>query len=89
MDGQTTKTVIQGTPFEAGAGVWEKLVLPCFTAVKNQPPKRVQQFYAGLLTACMGAMVADFGHEKAVGILRTLADSLDTMRDDFEGSRIQ
>lgn len=80
---------IQGTPFEAGAGVWEKMCLPCFKAVKNQPPLRVQQFYAGLLSGCMGAMVADFGHEKAVSILRTLADSLDGMRDQFKDARQQ
>lgn len=89
MSRNKVKTVIEGTPFEAGAGVWEKLVLPCFKAMKNQPPLRIQQFYSGLLMACMGAMVADFGHEKAVGILRTLADSLDGMRDELEGSRIQ
>jgi len=83
------KTVIQGTPFEAGAGVWEKLVLPCFAATKGQHPKHVQQFYAGLLTACMGAMVADFGHEKAVSIARTLTDALEGMGDAFEGSRTQ
>ena len=80
---------IEGTPVEVGAGVWEKLVLPCFSAFKNEPPLRVKQFYAGLLSACMGAMVADFGHEEALGILRTLADSLDGMREDLGGSRIQ
>lgn len=85
----SVKTVIEGTPFEAGAGIWGKLVLPCFKAVKNQPPMEVQQFYAGLLTACMGSMVADFGHEKALNILRTLADALDSMRDELEGSRTQ
>lgn len=89
MSTHKVTTVIKGTPFEAGAGVWEKLVLPCFKAVKNEPPLRVQQFYAGLLSACMGAMVADFGHEMAVSILRTLADSLDSMRDELGGSRTQ
>lgn len=83
------KGVITGGPFEAGASVWEKMVLPFFEAVKDQPPLRVQQFYAGLLSSCMGAMVADFGHDKAVSILRTLADSLDSMRDDLCGSRTQ
>ena len=80
---------IRGTPFEAGAGVWEQLVLPCFSAVRGQPPLHVKQFYAGILTACMGAMTADFGHQQAVNILRTLADSLDSMRDELPGSRTQ
>lgn len=80
---------IQGTPFQAGAGVWEQLVLPCFSAVRDQPPIHVKQFYAGILTACMGAMAADFGHQQAVNILRTLADSLDSMRDELTGSRTQ
>lgn len=80
---------IEGTPVEVGAGVWEKLVLPCFSAFKNEPPLRVKQFYAGLLSACMGAMVADFGHEEAVSILRTLADSLDGMSEEMEGTRLQ
>lgn len=80
---------IEGTPVEVGAGVWEKLVLPCFSAFKNEPPLRVKQFYAGLLSACMGAMAADFGHEEAVSILRTLADSLDGMSEEMEGTRLQ
>lgn len=82
-------TTIVGTPFEAGAEVWEKFVLPCFVAARGRPDKEVQQFYAGILSACMGAMVADFGHERAVSILRTLADSLDMMRDEFPGARTQ
>ena len=82
----TVKVTIQGTPLEAGEGVWQKLVLPCFSALKNEPPQRVQMFYTGLLSSCMGSMVADFGHEKAVNILRTLADTLDAMRDEMAGS---
>lgn len=89
MSTHKVTTVIGGTPFEAGAGVWEKLVLPCFKAVKNQPPQHVQQFYAGLLSACMGAMVADFGMDRAMSIVRTLADSVEGMQDELDGSRTQ
>lgn len=89
MSKHKVTTVIQGTPFEAGAGVWDKLVLPCFAATKGQPPKHVQQFYAGLLTACMGAMAADFGMDRALVIVRTLADKLEGMGDELPGSRMQ
>lgn len=89
MSTHTAKTVIKGTPLEAGVGVWEKLVLPCVKALKNEPPLRAQQFYAGALGAFTGALVAEFGHEMAVSILRTLADSLDSMRDELGGSRTQ
>lgn len=89
MSKNEATVLAKGTPFEVGAGIWEKLVLPCLKGVEGQPIQQVQQLYAGLLGGCMGAMVADFGHEKAVSILRTLADSLDTMRDEFSGSKIQ
>lgn len=78
-------TVIQGTPVEAGGQVFTELVMPVLKACGNRPPREIQQFYAGLLSATIGSMCADFGHAQAMTILRAMVESVGQMGDDLPG----
>lgn len=70
-----TKVSIQGTPFEVGAQVFGKLVIPCLGAISKESPADIQKFYCGLLSAAMGSMAADFGSDSTIFIVRTMLDS--------------
>lgn len=83
------KTVIQGTPVDCGAQVWEKLCLPTVRAASKRPPIELKQFYVGILSAAFGAMAADFGHAEATSIARTLVESFAGMGDELQGGLIQ
>lgn len=84
-----SKTVIQGTPVECGAQVWEKLCGPAVRAASARPPKELAQFYSGVLSAAFGSMAADFGHEQATKIARTLVDAFAGMGNELPGGRTQ
>lgn len=70
------KKTIKGTPFQAGSNVFIDVVMPCLKAVDGRPQQEIEHFYAGMISALMGSMVADFGHEKTLLILQTLVDQL-------------
>lgn len=71
----TKRTLIEGTPAECGAAIFEKFCMPVLKAASAYPEYEVRQFYAGLLMAAMGAMTADFGHERAAQMVTALAES--------------
>ncbi|MDD2765318.1 MAG: hypothetical protein PHE83_15245 [Opitutaceae bacterium] len=71
----TQQTHIEGTPAECGAAIFEKFCMPALKAAGAYPKSEVRQFYAGLLMAAMGAMAADFGHERASQMVTALAAS--------------
>ena len=80
----TQQTHIEGTPAECGATIFEKFCLPALKAASAYPKSEVRQFYAGLLMAAMGAMTADFGHERAVQMVTALATSFAGMGDELK-----
>jgi hypothetical protein len=84
-----SRTVIQGTPVECGAAVWEQLCGPAVLAASGRPSKELAQFYSGILSAAFGSMAADFGHEQATKIARTLVDAFAGMADELPGGRTQ
>jgi len=81
------KQVIEGTPFESGSQVWEKMVLPCLKATKGQPQNLIGQFYMGILSGLSGSMTADFGADVVARALRQVADKVESMQEDgqFDG----
>lgn len=78
-----------GTPLECGAQVWEQLCLPAVRAASKRPPTELRLFYVGILSSAFAAMAADFGHEHALLVARTLVDSFAELSDELEGSRVQ
>ena len=79
--------VLEGTPLEVGQQLFEKRVLPALRACNNQPPRHVEHFYAGLLMSLMGAMAADFGHQRALHVVQVLVASFEGMGAELPGSR--
>lgn len=71
----TQQTHIEGTPAECGAAIFEKFCMPALHAARAYPKSEIRQFYAGLIMAAMGAMAADFGHERASQMATALAAS--------------
>lgn len=80
-----TKISIEGTPFEVGVQVFSKVVIPCLGAISKESPADIHKFYCGLLSAVMGSMVADFGHETTSYILRALLDSFADFGNELPG----
>lgn len=76
---------LQGTAFEVGRDLFGKVAIPCLGAIAEKNPSDVQQFYCGLLSAAMGSLTADFGHEHATFILHTLVDSFATFGHQIPG----
>lgn len=83
------KIQIQGSPVECGAQVWEKMCAQAVRAASARPSKELAQFYSGILSAAFGSMAADFGHEQASKIARTLVDAFAGMGDELPGGRTQ
>jgi uncharacterized membrane protein len=73
------KQVIEGTPFESGSQVWQKMVLPCFKAITGQPQNLIGQFYMGILSGLAGSMTADFGADVVAKALRQVADEVESI----------
>lgn len=79
-----------GTPTEIGGQIWERMCLPAIRHASNNVPQEVlQQLYVGFLSAALGSMAADFGHESALDGARFAVDSFAGMADELEGTRIQ
>lgn len=79
-----------GTPAEIGGQIWERMCNPAIRhASNNASPKALAQLYIGFLSAAMGSMAADFGHESALEGAQTAVDSFAGMADELEGTRIQ
>lgn len=79
----------EGAPHEIGAQIWERMCNPAVRAATGRPEQERMQLYAGILMAAMGSMAADFGHEKATDIVRTLGDVFAGMGDELQGSQVQ
>ncbi len=75
MKAKTKQTAIQGTPMQVGAQVFEKFCLPALKATEGRPHHEIAQFYAGFVSATLGALAADFGHPRAVEMAQVLVDS--------------
>jgi hypothetical protein len=80
----TQQTHIEGTPAECGAAIFEKFCMPALKVASERPQSEIVQFYAGLFMAAMGAMAADFGHERALQIVTLLAKSFADMGDELK-----
>ena len=77
-----------GTPAEIGGQIWEHMCLPAIRhASNNTPPKVLAHLYIGFLSAAMGSMAADFGHQSALEGAQTAVDSFADMA--LEGTRVQ
>lgn len=72
---------IQGTPAQVGAEVFETFCLPALKASEGRPASEIAQLYSGFLSATMGAMAADFGHERAVHIAQVITESFAALGD--------
>lgn len=74
----STPVLIEGTPVEAGAQIFQRLCMPAIRAActsLDATPEQLTQFYCGFLTACMGSMAADFGQEQAAKIAQVMVDT--------------
>jgi hypothetical protein len=79
-----------GTPAEIGAQIWERMCNPAIRhASNNTSPQMLAQLYIGFLSAAMGSMAADFGHQNALEGAQTAIDSFAGMADELEGTQIQ
>lgn len=79
-----------GTPAEIGAQIWERMCNPAIRhASNNTSPQVLAQLYIGFLSAAMGSMAADFGHQSAMEGAQAAIDSFARMADELEGTRIQ
>lgn len=79
-----------GTPAEIGGQIWKRMCLPAVRHVSNNaPPMALQQLYIGFLSAAMGSMAADFGHQNAVDGAQVAVDSFAGMADMIDGTRVQ
>lgn len=76
--------IIEGTPFESGSLVWQKMVLPFLSSVQGQPKKAIGQFYMGILSAFSGSMCADFDAKTVASALRELADQVEMVEENGE-----
>lgn len=76
--------IIEGTPFEAGSLVWEKMVLPVLSSAKNQPRNAIGQFYMGVLSALSGSMCADFNVKTVAEALRQIAEEVEKSQKNGE-----
>ena len=78
------KKVIEGSPAEVAGQLWESFFLPALAAVQGRPHAEIAQFYTGALSAAMGSMAADFGHDKALQIVEIVTESFKGMAGEFE-----
>lgn len=79
-----------GTPSEIGLQIFERMCLPAIRQTSNnRPPQDLAQLYIGFLSAAMGAMAADFGHQSALDGALMAVKSFAEMADELEGTRIQ
>lgn len=79
-----------GTPEEIGGQIWERMCSPAIRhAANNAPPEQLAQLYIGFLSAAMGSMAADFGHESALEGVHAVVDLFVGMADELDGARIQ
>ena len=73
-----TYEVIEGTPIEAGAQIFQRLCMPAIREAcntLNATPEQLTQFYCGFLQSCMGSMAADFGQERAAHVVQVMVDT--------------
>lgn len=61
---------IEGTPSECGSELFLRFVLPAMRGIQGGDPKRMVEFYGGMLMTMMGAMEADFGHALASSVAK-------------------
>lgn len=78
-----------GTPVEVGEQIWMRLCNPAVHAATNRPEREKAQLYSGILMAAMGSMAADFGHERATEIVRTLTEAFAGMGAELQGAATQ
>lgn len=70
--------VIEGTPIEAGAQIFQRLCMPAIREAcntLNATPEQRTQFYCGFLQSCMGSMAADFGQERTAQVVQIMVDT--------------
>lgn len=77
----STGNVIQGTPAEVGAKIFECFCLPALKVTEGLPQNEIMALYAGFLSASMGAMAADFGHARAVEAVEIILQSFAALGD--------
>ena len=77
----STENYIQGSPAEVGAQIFERFCLPALKATEGRPGEEIMAFYAGFLSATMGAMAADFGHARAVEAVEIILQSFAALGD--------
>lgn len=73
-----TYQVIEGTPIEAGAQIFQRLCMPAIREAcntLNATPEQLTQFYCGFLQSCMGSMAADFGQDRAAQVLQIMLEA--------------
>ena len=79
-----------GTPAEIGGQIFERMCMPAIRHTSNNsPPQVLAQLYIGFLSAAMGSMTADFGHQSALEGVQLAVDSFAGMADEIEGTRVQ
>ncbi len=85
-----TMLKFSGTPAEIGGQIWERMCLPAIRhASNNTPPQVLAQLYTGFISAALGSMTADFGHDSALEGAQAIVDSFAGMSDEMQATKLQ
>lgn len=83
MSAEERQTVHVDEPIEIGVSVFSKHCIPVIKVAAEQAhatPKQLGQLYAGFITGCFGAMVADLGEDLARSYFEQIAEMIDSGR---------
>lgn len=78
-----TMLKFSGTPSEVGIQIWNRMCNPAVRAASAMTANELVQLYAGLISAALGSMAADFGHAGASAMVRQLVDAFEEVADEL------
>ena len=84
-----SKTITVSSPAEFADKLWEMNVHPAMVQLNGMSEKKKALFYGALAGNLFGCMAADFGHARAIHVLRALIDEYARMGGDLAGSATQ
>lgn len=76
-------------PNEFAARLFDSNILPWLRHLNRLEDLQKSQLYGTLLASIFGSMAADFGHEKALSLMRLMTDVFAGVGDKLEGSATQ
>lgn len=85
----TTDTIDEIGPRDFAVQLFRLRVLPALPMLDALDDPGKAMFYGAFLASLFGTMAAEFGHERAVWVVRTMLDEFAAMGDDLQGSATQ